>query len=82
MGRALSMHERKKGIQRLIGNPEGKRSLGGPRYRWEHNFKMDRKEMGWESVDRLLQDWYQWWVLVNMVMNLQVPRYGGNFLTS
>ena len=25
----------------LVGKPEGKRSLGRPRRRWEDNFKMD-----------------------------------------
>jgi hypothetical protein len=25
----------------LVGKPEGKRTLGGPRLRWEDNIKMD-----------------------------------------
>jgi hypothetical protein len=25
----------------LLGNPEGKRHLGGPRHRWVDNIKMD-----------------------------------------
>ena len=46
----------------FIGKPEGKRSLGRPRHRWEDNFKMDLKEMGCDArnwVD-LAQDRYQW----------------------
>jgi hypothetical protein len=30
----------------LVGKPEGKRPLGGPRRRWENNIKMDFKEVG------------------------------------
>jgi hypothetical protein len=29
-----------------VGRPEGKRSLGRPRHRWEDNIKMDFKEVG------------------------------------
>jgi hypothetical protein len=34
-----------------LGNPEGKRPLGRPRYRWEDNIKMDLRETGWDDVD-------------------------------
>jgi hypothetical protein len=30
----------------LVGRPEGRRSLGRPRCRWEDNIKMDLREMG------------------------------------
>jgi hypothetical protein len=30
----------------LVGKPEGKRSLGRPRRRWEDNIKMDLQEVG------------------------------------
>jgi hypothetical protein len=33
-------------LQGLIGRPEGKRPLGRPRHRWEHNIKMDFREIG------------------------------------
>ena len=29
----------------LVGKPEGKRTLGRPRHRWEHNIKMDLQGM-------------------------------------
>jgi hypothetical protein len=35
----------------LVGNPEGKRSLGRLRRRWEDNVRMDVRETGWEVVD-------------------------------
>jgi hypothetical protein len=30
-----------------VGKPEGKRSLGRPRRRWEDRIKMDPGEIGW-----------------------------------
>jgi hypothetical protein len=35
----------------LVGKPEGKRSLGRPRRRWENVIRMDIREMGWGSVE-------------------------------
>ena len=34
-----------------MGKPEGKRSLGKPRRRWEDNIKMDLQEVGWGIMD-------------------------------
>jgi hypothetical protein len=31
----------------LVGYPDGKRSIGRPRYRWEDDIKMDLREIGW-----------------------------------
>jgi hypothetical protein len=31
----------------LVGKPEGKRTLGRPRRRWEDGIKMDLGEIGW-----------------------------------
>jgi hypothetical protein len=31
----------------LMGKPEGKRTLGRPRRRWEDGIKMDLREIGW-----------------------------------
>jgi len=34
--------EERRGVYRvLVGKPEGKRQLGGPRNRWEDNIEMD-----------------------------------------
>jgi hypothetical protein len=40
-------------LQNFVRKPEGKRSLGRSRYRWEENIRMDIREMGWEDVDWL-----------------------------
>jgi hypothetical protein len=59
----------------LVGKPEGKRPLRRPRSRQEDNIKMDVRKVGLEGVDwiHLAQDRDRWWVLMNTVMNPQVP---------
>jgi hypothetical protein len=59
----------------LVGKPEGKRSLGRPRRRWECNIRMDIREIGWKEVDWMhpAQDRDQWRELVNKLINLRVP---------
>ena len=57
----------------LIGKPEGTRPLGTPRRIWEHNIKMDLREVG-GGMDRidLAQDMGRWRAVVNAVMNPRV----------
>jgi hypothetical protein len=65
-----------RGVYRvLVGKPEGKRSLGSPRRRWDDNITMDLQEVGCGGMDwiDLAQDMYRWWAPKNAVMNLQVP---------
>ena len=59
----------------LMGKPEGKRTLGRPRCRWEDNIKMDLQEVGFGVTDwiALAQDRDRWRARVNAVMNFQVP---------
>jgi hypothetical protein len=59
----------------LVGEPEGKRSLGRPRRRWEDNIRMDLQEVGCGCVDciGLAQDRDRLRALVSAVMNLRVP---------
>ena len=59
----------------MVGKPEGKRSLGRPRCRWEDYIKMDLQEVGCGGVDWIEVAQYRdrWRALVNAVMNLQVP---------
>jgi len=68
------------GVHRiLLGKPEGKRSLGRPRRRWEDNIKMDLQEVGGGCGDwmELAKDRDRWQVLVSAVMNLRVPKMRG-----
>jgi len=63
----------------LVGKPEGKRTLGRPRRRWEDNIKMDLQEVGGVCGDwmELGQDRDKWRALVSTVMNLRVPKMQG-----
>ena len=62
-----------RGVHRvLVGKPEGKRSLGRPRHRWEDNIKMDLQEVGGGGDGmHLAQDRDRWRELVNTVMNFR-----------
>jgi hypothetical protein len=59
----------------LVERPEGKRSLGRPRRRWEDNIKMDLRELRIDEANwiQLAQDRVRWWAFVNTVMNLRFP---------
>jgi hypothetical protein len=48
------MLERRGAYRVLVGKPEGKRPLGGPRRRWEDNMKVDLQEVGCEGMDGLI----------------------------
>jgi hypothetical protein len=68
-------HERgKECVQGLMGKPEGKRTLGRTRRRWEDCFRMDLRENSWGSAEwmQLAQYRDRWRALVNTVMNLRV----------
>jgi len=85
MGVACSTTGDRRGVNWiLVGKPEGKRSLGKPRHRWEDNIKMDFQEVGCWVMDwiELAQDRNRWREVVNGVMNIRFPYYGGIFLTS
>jgi hypothetical protein len=65
-----------RGVYRvLVGKPEGKRPMGGPRHRWENNVNMNLQEVGCGGMDwiGLVQDRDRWQALVNAVMKLRVP---------
>ena len=76
MGGACSAYgERRSVYWLLVGKPEGKRPLGGPRRRWEDNTEMDIQEVRCRGMDwiELAQDRDRWRALVNAVMNFRVP---------
>jgi hypothetical protein len=45
------MGEKRNVYRLLVGKPEGKTPLGGPRRRWIDNIKMDLLEIGLSVVD-------------------------------
>jgi len=45
------MREMRDAYNILVGKPEGKCPLGRPRSRWEHNIRIDLREVGCEGVD-------------------------------
>jgi hypothetical protein len=55
----------------LVGKPNGKRLFCIPRYRWEDNTKMGLKQVVWNGAYLIpLAHIEEWWVVVNMVLNL------------
>jgi hypothetical protein len=81
MGRACTMNGEKMNAYRiLVGNPEGKRTLGRSRRRWVDNIKMDLRDIGWDGMDwiDLAQDRDQWRALVNTVMNFLFHKMLGS----
>ena len=59
----------------LVGKPDGKKTLGRPRRRWDDNMKMDLQKVGWGGMDwtDLSEDRDWWRAFVNSVRNLRVP---------
>jgi hypothetical protein len=43
--------EEKRNAYRLVGKPEGRRSLGRPRRKWLDNIRMDLVEVEWGGLD-------------------------------
>ena len=69
-----------RGVHRaLVGKPEGKRPLEGPRRRWEDNIKMDLQEVGGACGDwlELAKDRDRWLALVSTVRTLRLPKMRG-----
>ena len=61
--------------QGVTGKREAKRSLGRPESKWEGNFKIDVKGIGWAGFDWicLALGTYRWSAATNMAVNSLVP---------
>jgi hypothetical protein len=72
------MGQERKVYKVLVRKPEGKRPLIRPSLKWKCGIRMDLREIGWGSVEKvqLVQDMGRRRDLVNAVMNLRVlaPR--------
>jgi hypothetical protein len=68
------MGKKMKAYRILVGKPEGTRPRERLRRRWVDNIKMDPREVGLGSKNRidLVQDRNQWRALVKTVMKLRV----------
>jgi hypothetical protein len=66
----------------LVGKPKGRRPLGRHMPIWDDNIQMNLQEVGWGGMDwiDLAKDRDRRRVLVNTIMNLQVPKKCGEFL--
>ena len=77
VGGSCSTYEGEENIYRvLVGKPEGKKTVGRPSRRWEHNIKVGLKVTGWGwGVNYLFlaQDGNNLWAVVNTAVSLLVP---------
>ena len=76
MGGHVARMGESRGVYRvLVGKPEGKRSLGTHRRRWDDNIKKDFREVGCGGIEwiELAQVRDRWQALLNAVMNVRVP---------
>jgi hypothetical protein len=77
------MEEKRNSYKTLLENLKGRHNLRDLAVDGDH-IKIDLKRQGYEDMNRInaTQGRIWRWVLVNTVMNLQVPFKVGNFLTS
>jgi hypothetical protein len=66
------MGERRGACNVLVGRPDGKRPLGRPGSKWEHNIKIELQEVAWGDMDwnDMVRDRNKWREFMNAVMNI------------
>ena len=69
------MEEGRSAFKISTSKPTGKKPLGRPRRRWEDNIRMDLKEIGIKTRNRVdsARDMDYWRALVNTALNLRIP---------
>jgi hypothetical protein len=73
-GHVASMRKTRRAYRILMGTPEGRRTLGRPRRRWEDIIKTDLQEVG-RGMDWIYQtqDKDRWRGFCECGMNVRVP---------
>jgi hypothetical protein len=56
-GHVANKGKRRGAYRVLVGKPDGKRSLGRRRRKWEDNVKIDLQEVGWRAWTGLIWLW-------------------------
>jgi hypothetical protein len=66
-----------------VRKPEGKKSFGRTKRKWDGNNKIDLQEVGCGAMDWIEQTQVmrRWRVHIKTLIKLQVPLNVGNFLT-
>ena len=65
-----------------MGKPEGNKSLGTLRLRWEDNIKLYINKIGWKSVGWIYLELERnrWRAVVNAAMNFRFPQKAESLL--
>jgi hypothetical protein len=73
-GHVARIGEKMNAYRILVVKPEGKRSIGRPKYRWVDNNYIDFGDRTglYDWID-LAQDMDRWRVLANKILNFRVP---------
>ena len=74
-GHVARMEEGRSAFKVLTSTSTGNGPLGRPRRRWEDNIRMDLKELGINTRNRVhsAQDRDYWRAHVNVALNLWIP---------
>jgi hypothetical protein len=73
-GHVVYMGQMRNAYNIFVGKPDGNRSHGKHRRRWEDAIGMDLREVVWGYVwyMHLVEDRGQWWAHMNKIMILEV----------